>query len=49
MSPILIQYEEEFSYKSFSFHEQKRYYLKFNLTSLLRADSKSRANSTKLC
>ena len=43
LSPILIQYEEEFSYKVFSFSEQKRYYLKFNLTSLLRADQKSRA------
>ncbi|PEN75649.1 portal protein, partial [Bacillus cereus] len=43
LSPILIQYEEEFSYKVFSFVEQKRYYLKFNLTSLLRADQKSRA------
>jgi HK97 family phage portal protein len=43
LSPILIQYEQEFSYKLFSLPEQKRYYLKFNLTSLLRADSKTRA------
>lgn len=42
LSPILIQYEEEFSYKLFSLPEQKRYYLKFNLTSLLRSDSKAR-------
>ena len=48
LSPILIQYEEEFSYKTFSFNEQKRYYLKFNLTSLLRADSKSRAEFYKI-
>ncbi|KAA0792465.1 MULTISPECIES: phage portal protein [Bacillus] len=48
LSPILIQYEEEFSYKAFSFNEQKRYYLKFNLTSLLRADSKSRAEFYKI-
>lgn len=44
LSPILIQYEQEFSYKSFSEKELKRFYLKFNLTSLLRADSKSRAD-----
>jgi HK97 family phage portal protein len=43
LSPILIQYEEEFTYKLFSLKEQKRYYMKFNLTSLLRADSKTRA------
>lgn len=43
LSPILIQYEQEFSYKVFSESELKRYYLKFNLTSLLRADSKSRS------
>jgi HK97 family phage portal protein len=43
LSPILIQYEQEFSYKLFSFKEMKRYYLKFNLNSLLRGDSKTRA------
>lgn len=44
LSPIITQYEQEFTYKLFSFNEQKRYYLKFNLTSLLRADSKTRAD-----
>jgi HK97 family phage portal protein len=44
LSPILIQYEQEFSYKCFSFNELKRYYLKFNLNSLLRGDSVTRAN-----
>jgi HK97 family phage portal protein len=43
LSPILLPYEQEFAYKSFSDSELKRYYLKFNLTSLLRADSKTRA------
>ena len=42
LSPIIKQWEEEFSYQLFTEREQKRYYLKFNLTSLLRADSKSR-------
>ena len=43
LSPILIQYEQEFSYQCFSLPEQKKYYLKFNLTSLLRGDSQARA------
>ncbi|WP_368657637.1 phage portal protein [Metabacillus halosaccharovorans] len=43
MSPIYIQYEQEFSYQSFSLQELKRYYLKFNINSLLRADSETRA------
>lgn len=43
LSPIIKQWEEEFSYQLFSLKEQKMYYLKFNLTSLLRSDSKSRA------
>jgi HK97 family phage portal protein len=47
LSPILIQYEQEFAYKCFSFPEQKRYYLKFNLTSLLRGDSQARAEFYK--
>ncbi|MFE4525434.1 phage portal protein [Cytobacillus firmus] len=44
LSPILIQYEQEFAYQSFSFNELKKYYLKFNLNSLLRGDSVTRAN-----
>lgn len=47
LSPILIQYEQEFTYKCFSESELKRYYLKFNLTSLLRGDSQSRAEFYK--
>jgi HK97 family phage portal protein len=47
LSPILIQYEQEFAYKCFSLPEQKRYYLKFNLTSLLRGDSASRSEYYK--
>jgi len=47
LSPILIQYEQEFGYKCFSLPEQKRYYLKFNLTSLLRGDSQARAEFYK--
>lgn len=43
LSPILIQWEQEFAYQCFSFPEQKKYYLKFNLTSLLRADSAARS------
>lgn len=48
LSPILVPWEQEFAYKSFSETEQKRYYMKFNLTSLLRADSKSRGEFYKL-
>ncbi|MED1419025.1 phage portal protein [Bacillus smithii] len=44
LSPILIQYEQEFAYRLFSLNELKRYYLKFNLNSLLRGDSTTRAN-----
>lgn len=43
LSPIYTQYQEEFTYKSFSFKELERYYLKFNLESLLRADKKTQA------
>ncbi len=43
MNPIMIQYQEEFEYKVFSIGEQKKYYLKFNLESLLRADKKTQA------
>lgn len=48
LSPILIPYEQEFGYQLFSFPEQKRYYLKFNLNSLLRGDSKARGEFYKL-
>lgn len=47
LSPILIQWEQEFAYKCFSEKELKRYYLKFNLTSLLRGDSQARAEFYK--
>lgn len=48
LSPIIKQWEEEFTYQLFSETEQRRYYSKFNLTSLLRADSKSRGEFYKL-
>lgn len=47
LSPIVKQWEEEFSYQLFSHKEQEQYYLKFNMTSLLRADSKTRAEYYK--
>ncbi|ERN52834.1 phage portal protein [Alkalihalophilus marmarensis] len=43
LSPIYTQYQEEFSYQLFSLREQERYYLKFNLEALLRADKKTQA------
>ena len=43
MNPIMQQYQEEFDWKLFSIGEQKKYYLKFNLESLLRADKKTQA------
>lgn len=48
LSPILRQNEEEFMYKLFSEREQARYYLKFNLESLLRADKKTQAEFYKI-
>lgn len=47
LSPIIKQWEEEFTYQLFSERELKRYYSKFNLTSLLRADQKSRSEFYK--
>lgn len=47
LSPIFTQYQEEFSYQLFSLREQDRYYLKFNLESLLRADKKTQAEFYK--
>ena len=43
LSPIYTQYQEEFSYQLFSEREMQRYYIKFNLESLLRADKKTQA------
>lgn len=43
MEPILVLWEEEFAYKLFLMEESKKCYLKFNVNSLLRGDSKSRA------
>lgn len=48
LSPILRQYEEEFTYKVFSDREMIRYYLKFNLESLLRADKKTQGEFYQL-
>ena len=47
LSPIIKQWEEEVCYQLYSEKEQKKYYSKFNLTSLLRADSKSRGEFYK--
>jgi len=44
LQPIVVQYEEEFTYKLFTEPELARFYLKANIQSLLRADSTSRAN-----
>lgn len=43
MEPILVAWEQEHEYKLFLEDEAKKYYLKFNVNSLLRADLKSRA------
>ncbi|MED4162470.1 phage portal protein [Halalkalibacterium halodurans] len=48
LSPIYTQYQEEFSYQLFSLREQERYYLKFNLEALLRADKKTQAEFYKI-
>jgi len=48
LSPIITQWEEEVNYQLFSLKEQEIYYSKFNLTSLLRGDSKSRAEYYKI-
>lgn len=47
LSPILRQYEEEFTYQSFSERELRIFYSKFNLESLLRADKKTQAEFYK--
>ncbi|OYD58303.1 phage portal protein [Fictibacillus aquaticus] len=47
IQPELVAWEEEFNYKFFTDNEQKRLYVKFNLTSALRGDSQSRAQYYK--
>lgn len=47
INPILIQYEQEFKYKLFSFAEQKKYYSQFNLESLMRANKKDQSEFYK--
>lgn len=48
IGPIMSQYEEEFEYRSFTEREQEKYYLKFNLEALLRADKKTQAEFYKI-
>ncbi|MGD6992163.1 phage portal protein [Sutcliffiella horikoshii] len=49
LQPICVSIEEEMDYKIFNKQEQQKgYYVKFNLTSALRADSKSRAEYMQL-
>lgn len=43
LSPIYTQYQEEFTYQLFSEREMQKYYIKFNLEALLRADKKTQA------
>lgn len=43
VQPECISIEEEMNYKLFTSNEQKKLYVKFNLTSALRGDSKTRA------
>lgn len=43
MEPILVSWEQEIEYKLFLEEDAKKYYLKFNVNSLLRTDIKSRA------
>jgi HK97 family phage portal protein len=47
LQPTITLIEEEFNYKLFTSLESKRYYVKFNLNSMLRADSKTRAEYYK--
>ncbi|MBG9657088.1 phage portal protein [Cytobacillus firmus] len=49
LQPICVSIEEEMDFKLFNKQEkQKGYYVKFNLTSALRADSKSRGEYMQL-
>lgn len=43
IQPELVAWEEELNWKLFTTLEQKRYYVRFNLSSALRGDSQSRA------
>ena len=47
LQPSITIIEEEFNYKAFSLAQSKSYYVKFNLNSMLRADSKTRAEYYK--
>lgn len=47
LQPTITLIEEEFNYKVFTEVESKKYYVKFNLNSMLRADSKTRAEYYK--
>ena len=47
LQPAITAIEEELNYKLFTLAEGKKYYLKFNLNSMLRADSKTRAEYYK--
>lgn len=47
LQPIITNWEQEINYKLFTETEQKRYYVKFNVTSELRGDSQSRAQYYK--
>ena len=48
LSPIYTQYQEEFTYQLFSEREMERFYIKFNLEALLRADKKTQAEFYKI-
>ena len=47
LQPAITAIEEELNYKLFTLAEGEKYYLKFNLNSMLRADSKTRAEYYK--
>lgn len=47
LQPTITLIEEEFNYKIFTMQESKKYYVKFNLNSMLRADSKTRSEFYK--
>lgn len=47
LQPTITAVEEELNYKLFTLTESKKYYVKFNLNSMLRADSKTRAEYYK--
>ena len=47
LQPNITAIEEEFNYKLFTISESKKYYVKFNLNSAMRADSKTRSEYYK--